>query len=71
MNNGWAFSSLDGNPWHDQPQFLPGQWQAKKCWISRDLQTSDLIDKNSNSSRSNMKSQIKSKKNKSVSLRNY
>ena len=34
MNNGKAFPSLDdmacSNPWHDQPQFLPGHREAKK-----------------------------------------
>ena len=49
MNNGKAFPSLDGmtcsNLWHDQPQFLPGHWQAKKYWISWDLQTPNLLEK--------------------------
>ena len=61
MNNGKAFPSLDGmtcsNPWHDQPQFLPWHWQAKKYWISWDHQTPNLLEKNSNNSRNNMKSQ--------------
>ena len=49
MNNGKAFPSLDSmacsDLWHDQPQFLPGQWQVKKYWISRDLQTPNLFKK--------------------------
>ena len=49
MNNGKTFPSLDSiacnNPWHDQLQLLPGHWQAKKYWISRDLQTPNLLEK--------------------------
>ena len=49
MNTGKAFPSLDdmacSNPWHDQPQFLPGHLQAKRYWISWDLQTPNLLKK--------------------------
>ena len=38
MNNSKTFPSLDSmawrNLWHDQPQFLPKHWQAKKYWAS-------------------------------------
>ena len=34
MNTGKTFLNLDdmacSNPWHDQPQFLPGHREAKK-----------------------------------------
>ena len=75
MNIGKAFPSLDGmassNSWRDQPQFLPKHWKAKKYWISRDLQTPNLLEKNSNNSRNSMKSKIKNKRNRSISLWNY
>ena len=75
MNNGKAFPSLDGTAcsisWHDQSQFQPGHWQAKKYWIPCDLQTPNLLEKNSNNSRNNMKSKIKNEKNRSTSLWNY
>ena len=49
MNTGKAFPSLDGmacsNPWHDQPQFLPGHWQAKKYWITSGLRRPNLLEK--------------------------
>ena len=49
MNTGKAFPSLDGmacsNPWLDQPQFLPGQWQAKKYWITSGLRRPNLLEK--------------------------
>ena len=75
MSNGKTFRSLDGmacsNLWYDRPQFLPGHQQSKKYWIFSDLYTLNLLDKNSNNSRNNMKSQIKNKKNRSISLWNY
>ena len=67
MNNGKAFPNLDGmacsNPWHYQPQFLPRHWQTKKYWISWDLQIPNLLDKNANNSRNNMKSHEQSSHN--------
>ena len=75
MNNGKAFPSLDGmtwsNSWHDQPQVLPGHWQAKTYWISWDLQTPNLLEKNSDNSRNKIQSKTKNKKNRSISLWNY
>ena len=70
MNNDKAFPSLDGMVCSNQPQFLPGHWQAKKYWISWDLLKPNLLENNSNNSRNNMKSQIKNK-NRSISLWNY
>ena len=65
-NNGKAFASLDGmacsNLWHDQPQSLQGHWQAKKYWTSSDLQIPNLLEKNFNNSRNNMKYKIKTKR---------
>ena len=41
MNNGKAFSSLDGMAYSyqcsNQFQFLPGHWQPKRYWTSWDL----------------------------------
>ena len=75
INDCKAFPSLDGMacsyPCHDQLQFLPEHWQAKRYWSSWDLQKLNLLENNSNNSRSNMKSQIKNKKNRSISSWNY
>ena len=67
MNNGKAFSSLDGmacsNQCSDQFQFLPGLWQAKRYWISWDPKKPNLFKNNLNNTRNNLKSQIQNKKN--------
>ena len=67
MNNGKAFSSLDGMvcsyQCSDQFQFLPGVWQAKKYWISWDLKKPNLFKNNLNNTRNNKKFQIQKKKN--------
>ena len=62
-----TFSSLDGMACSykcsDQFQFLPGLWQAKRCWISWDLKKPNLLKNNLNNIRNNVKSQIRNKKN--------
>ena len=67
INNGKAFSSLDGMvcsyQCSDQFQFLPGVWQAKKYWISWDLKKPNLFKNNLNNTRNNKKFQIQKKKN--------
>ena len=67
MNNGKAFSSLDGMACSyqcsDQFQFLPGLWQAKRYWISWDPKKPNLFKNNLNNTRNNLKSQIQNKKN--------
>ena len=67
MNNGKAFSSLDGMTCSyqcsDQFQFLPRLWQAKRYWISWDLKKSNLFKNNLNNTRNNVKSQIQNKEN--------
>ena len=67
MNNGKAFSSLDGMACSyqcsDQFQFLPGLWQAKTYWISWDLKKPNLFKNNLNNTRNNIKSQIQNENN--------
>ena len=67
MNNGKAFSSLDGMACSyqcsDQFQFLPGLWQAKRYWISCYLKKWNLFKNNLNNTRNNVKPQIQNKKN--------
>ena len=74
MNNDKVFPSLHdiacSCQCSDQLQLLPRHWQAKKYWISRDLQKPHLIENNPNNTRNNMKSEIKNKKNRSISLWN-
>ena len=59
INNGKAFSSLDGMSCSyqssDQFQFLTGLWQAKKYWVSWDLKKPNLFRNNLNNTRINMK----------------
>ena len=73
MNNGKAFSNLDGMAFSyqcsDQFQFLPGLWQTKRYWISWDLKKPNLLKNDLNNTRNNMKSQIQNKK--MVELGNY
>ena len=72
LNNGKAFPSLDDMVYSyqclDQLQLLPRHWQAKRYWISSDLQKPNLLENNSNNIRSVMKPQIKNKKNRGISL---
>ena len=72
INNGKAFLGLDGMECNYQSpgqlQLLPGNWQAKRYWLPWDLQKPNLFLKNPNDTRNNMKSQIKNKKNGSISL---
>ena len=74
LNNGKIFPSLDdmtcSYQYPNQLQLLQGHWQAKRYWISRDLQKPDLSENNYNNTRNNMKSHIKNKKNRSISLWN-
>ena len=67
MNNGKAFSSLDGMACSyqcsEQFQFLLGHWQVKRYWISWDLKKPNLFNNNLNNTRNNMKSRIQNKKN--------
>ena len=74
LNNGKVFPSLDdmtcSYQYSNQLQLLQGHWQAKRYWISRDLQKPDLSENNYNNTRNNMKSHIKNKKNRSISLWN-
>ena len=74
-NNGKAFPIFDGMgcsySCHDQLYFLPGHWQAWRYRISWDLQKPNSLENNPNNSRNNMKSQIKNKKNRSISLWKY
>ena len=67
MNNGKAFSNLDGMACSyqcsDQFQLLPGYWQAKRYWISWDLKKANSFKNNLNNTSNNMKSQIQNKKN--------
>ena len=62
MNNGKAFSSLDGMACSyqcsDQFQFLPGLCQATRYWISWDLKKPNLLKNNLNNTRNNVKTQI-------------
>ena len=65
LRKGKVFRSLDymicSYQWPNQLQILRGHWQAKRYWISWDLQKPILLENNSNN-RNNMKSQIKKKK---------
>ena len=56
MNDGKAFSSLDGIQ-------LPVPWQTKKYWISWDLKKPNFSKNNLNNTRNNIKSQIQTKEN--------
>ena len=75
VNNGKAFPSLDGMTCGyqcpDQLELLPGHWKVKRYWISYNLENPNLLENNLYNTRNNMKSQIKSKKNGSTSLRDY
>ena len=55
LNNGQAFSSLDGMAcsyqWSNQFQFLPWLWQAKRYWISSNTKRPNLFKNNLNNSR--------------------
>ena len=46
----------------EQLQLLSRNWQAKRSWISWDLQKLDLLEKDPSNTRSNMKFEIKIKK---------
>ena len=46
-----------------QLQLFSGHLQPKKSWISLDLKKPNLLGKNPNNTRNNMKIQIKNKKN--------
>ena len=78
INNGETLLSLDEMTCsylcHEQLHFLPGHWQAKMYWISWDLQKPNLLENNPNNSRNNiepqMKSQIKTKNPRGISLFN-
>ena len=67
MNNGKAFSSLDGMACSyqcsEQFQFLLGHWQVKRYWIPWDLKKPNLFNNNLNNTRNNTKSRIQNKKN--------
>ena len=71
VNGKGIFPGLDGMAssysCHDQLQFLPGHWQAKRYRISWNIQKPNLLENNLSNSRDNMKSQIKNKKNRSRS----
>ena len=75
MNNGKTLHRFDGmlcsyqGP--DQLQLLSGHWQTERHWISWDLKKPNLLKNNPNNTRNNMKSQIKNKKNNSISLWHY
>ena len=75
INKGKAFPSLDGMtgnyPRHDQFQFLPGHWKIQNVLDFLRPTKTNLSGNNSKSSRNNMKSQIKNKKSRSISLWNY
>ena len=72
MNNGKALDDMACSyQYPDQLQLLPGHWQAKRYWISWDLQKPNLLENNPNNTKNNMKSQIKIKKNRGISLWNY
>ena len=62
-----TFSSLDGMTCSyqcsDQFQFLPGLWQAKRCWISWDPKKPNLLKNDLINIRNNVKSQIRNKNN--------
>ena len=66
MNNGKAFPNLGGmqpiSQCLEQLQLLSGHWQAKRYWISWDLQKLNLLENNLSNNKNNMKSQIKNKK---------
>ena len=66
MNNGKTFPSIDGMSYPsqcpDQLKFLLAQWRAERYWICWDLQTFNLLQRNPNSTRNNMKFKIKNKK---------